>query len=153
MGSPVSIQEAKESGSKYYFTGKLCKHGHTSKRLVSTRECYECKTAKRKLWDIEHPDQRAERLRRAGRKQYSEKPELAHARALKRRGLVQQATPSFANREAIREIYLKARELGAHVDHIIPINHPLVCGLHVEANLQLLTPEANLSKGNTYVPN
>lgn len=34
--------EAKEAGEKHYFTGKPCKHGHTTKRLTSTGGCMEC---------------------------------------------------------------------------------------------------------------
>lgn len=59
--------------------------------------------------------------------------------------------PPWADREEIFKIYLKARELGMHVDHIIPLNHELVCGLHTEANLQLLPPMENILKSNHFV--
>ena len=39
---------------------------------------------------------------------------------------------------------------GSEVDHEIPINHPLVCGLHCKANLQHLTKEENRKKGNNW---
>ena len=38
----VSRQEARKLGLKRYFTGKLCKRGHYSARLVSTCQCCEC---------------------------------------------------------------------------------------------------------------
>ena len=36
------------------------------------------------------------------------------------------------------------------VDHIIPIQHELVCGLHVPANLQVITRFLNRSKRNGF---
>ena len=39
---------------------------------------------------------------------------------------------------------------GFQFDHIIPIKHPNVSGLHVPWNLQLLTPEENVKKSNSF---
>jgi hypothetical protein len=36
------------------------------------------------------------------------------------------------------------------LDHIIPLNHPNICGLHVPDNLQWLTPRENLKKSNSF---
>jgi hypothetical protein len=58
-------------------------------------------------------------------------------------------TPPWANLEIIKKIYSNAE--GMHVDHIIPLNGLLVSGLHVETNLQYLTPEENLRKGNSFL--
>lgn len=68
------------------------------------------------------------------------------ARNAKRRAAKLNATPSWANLDLIKEIYKNAE--GAHVDHIIPLINEYVCGLHVENNLQYLTPKENSKKSN-----
>lgn len=67
----------------------------------------------------------------------------------KRRANKLNATSSWANHEEIAKIY-KLCPPGYHVDHIIPLHGKLVCGLHVEHNLQYLTAKDNLSKGNSF---
>lgn len=46
--------------------------------------------------------------------------------------------------------FVKNKPIGAQVDHIIPLNHPDVCGLHCRDNLQYLTPEENQFKSNRF---
>ncbi len=68
------------------------------------------------------------------------------------------ATPSWADQQKITQIYQLAVEIERrtgqrmHVDHIIPLQHPLVCGLHCEHNLQILPGPENESKRNKWSP-
>ena len=68
----------------------------------------------------------------------------------KRRAIKLRAIPKFANLDKIKEIYKNCPK-GYHVDHIIPLNNPIVCGLHVEWNLQYLSAKENCSKGNKLI--
>ena len=73
-----------------------------------------------------------------------------------RKAVHRNARPLWANIEAIKNIYVTAKELTKstgikyEVDHVIPIKHPLVCGLHVENNLQIIPENENRVKSNTF---
>jgi hypothetical protein len=38
------------------------------------------------------------------------------------------------------------------LDHVIPVNHPLVCGLSVPANFRIVPHRVNAAKGNRWYP-
>ena len=94
--------------------------------------------------------------RERAKKFRDENPGLVRGHIHQRRKGRKLATPPWANIKAINKIYVDARSaakmdgIKRHVDHIIPLVHPLVCGLHVETNLQILTAEENMAKKNTF---
>jgi len=73
-----------------------------------------------------------------------------------RRRRHRQATPAWADSFLIKEVYhlaqirTKITGIQWHVDHIIPLKHKLVCGLHVPENLQVITERENLIKNNSW---
>jgi len=91
----------------------------------------------------------AEKSSLASMRWAKDNPEVKRAIDAKRRAAKLRACPSWADVAAIRDIYLNCPE-GYHVDHVIPLQGDNVCGLHVETNLQYLTAEENLKKGNKF---
>ena len=77
-------------------------------------------------------------------------PHTQKAITAKRRALKLTATPKFADLNKIKDIYKNCPK-GYHVDHIVPLQGKEVCGLHVEWNLQYLTPSENSSKSNKLI--
>jgi len=65
-----------------------------------------------------------------------------------------QAIPAWADMKEIRAIYETAKRqtlstgVEHHVDHIVPLQSEIVCGLHVSHNLQVLTADENRRKQN-----
>lgn len=57
------------------------------------------------------------------------------------------ATPTWVNKTDLKQVYASCPK-EKQVDHIVPLKNPSVCGLHVPWNLQYLTKEENLKKGN-----
>lgn len=80
------------------------------------------------------------------------------ARVNRRNASKRNATPKWANQELIAKLYAEAAVMTAktgvtfHVDHIVPMQSKIVCGLHCESNLRVIPGKDNQSKGNRYWP-
>ncbi len=114
-------------------------------------------------WKRKNPE-KVKRYRERNRKRYREydhvyrhkNPDVRRANNAAYRARKNKRTLKLSGeaRNQIREVYRRAsrltRETGTphHVDHLIPLNHPLVCGLHVPWNLQVIPGKLNLKKSN-----
>jgi hypothetical protein len=94
----------------------------------------------------------------SGRRYYRSSLEVELEKQARRKRIMAKATPRWADIDKMRAIYRTAQEMTAltgvphHVDHIVPVNSKLVCGLHCESNLQVLIAVDNLSKSNRTWP-
>lgn len=138
--------------------------------------CSDCNKANNRQWREENPDgfrrwHDANRQHRSDyfrnwRKQNLEvraasvaewskaNRDRRNATVAKRNAAKYCASVAWADQDSIRAIYAEAARLTDatgirhEVDHIYPLQGDTVCGLHCEANLQILTKEENIRKKN-----
>lgn len=97
--------------------------------------------------------------RLAAQKEWKKKnPYAKNASCAKRYASKKNATPPWADSKEINAWYKDAQIFRAagwdvQVDHIVPLRSNIVCGLHVQDNLQLLSSAKNQLKNNRFWPN
>lgn len=130
--------------------------GHRRSSREYARRNREKETERHAAWYSTNKKQHAAWL-----KEYRKRPEIAAKRTAEaglRRAAKRQACPLWVDKKALAAVYAEARDrtrtsgVRYHVDHIVPLVHPLVCGLHVPWNLQILEAGKNLQKSNSFSP-
>lgn len=95
-----------------------------------------------------------EKIREKMRAHQIKHPHVFAANAAKRRAKKLMATPAWANEFIMAEAYqlaaLRTKILGFEwqVDHIVPLQSDIVCGLHAHTNIQVIPRSENIKKGN-----
>lgn len=140
------------------------KKEYDRKRYIKTRETqleyskqyYNENKEKKKEYLKQWYQRNKEKVLNRSKNHYKQNKEYYTTKEAKRRAYKLKATPSWADKEAIKSWYVLAKMLDKtfnekhHVDHIVPLKNEKVCGLHVEYNLQILTATENLTKGNKF---
>lgn len=128
--------------------------GNRDRRRAATASWAAANPDKVAAYRISH---RAEAARRVAAWTIAN-PTRVTANKARRRAIELMATPAWAESEDLEDFYVIARMfrmytgLEYHVDHIVPLQNKLVCGLHCEANLQVLPGPDNRSKSNRHWP-
>lgn len=117
--------------------------------LEYSKEWYQQNRSHKKQYNGQYYQQNKEHLRQYAKEYRHQNPGQYALYNERRTRYLKDCRPKWADQKAINFFY-ECRPEGSHVDHIIPIIHPLICGLHVETNLQWLPAKVNLSKNNTF---
>jgi hypothetical protein len=126
---------------------KAYRKANREKLIAQNKTWRKANSERKKATDKAWRKANSEKVRSARKKWEKANPEKCRAKCAKRRAARLQATPAWANLKKIEEIYLNCPP-SHHIDHIFPLNSPIMCGLHVESNLQYLPAKENISKGN-----
>lgn len=134
-------------------------HMENRERSLAAKRVYaeanrDAAAARARAWR----ESNAEKARMQAARWTAENPDKKRASTAKRRAVRLQAVPAWACMADVRRFYVLAEKLTrdtgitANVDHIVPIQSPLVCGLHCAANLTIATEFHNKQKGNLWWP-
>lgn len=144
-----------ENSTDQFYKQKSGKYGFTSACKECLKEYHhknkETIAAYKKQYRLDNPDIRAA----SQRKWQQNNRDKSYAANARYRSSAKEATPSWADKEAIAGMYqlaaiFNSTGINLHVDHIVPLKSNKVCGLHTEDNLRLLPATENITKGNRY---
>jgi 5-methylcytosine-specific restriction endonuclease McrA len=109
-------------------------------------QCKRCNSDRYLKWQKEN----AKKVNKRNCDWIKQHRELHNLTASMRRANKLKATPGWFEKEKVEIVFAKAKQWGFEVDHVIPLKHEKVCGLHCWTNLQLLDRRENAKKGNKF---
>lgn len=110
------------------------------------KHCKTCEVERVTHWRKDNPN-----CRQGESKGYRERNRSKYnAMRARQRAEKRQAKPNWFDKEEVDYIYQLAKDKNLEVDHIVPLKHEMVCGLHVQDNLRCIPATLNRHKGNRY---
>jgi len=162
--NPDAVQKRNEmlQGYKFRNPENYAKYQEAKKQRWQTDIEYRTNTNE-KTKEInriryQNPEYKAKKSQQ-GKEWFKNNAGIAKAKRARRRASMSNSTPNWLTdiqKAQIAEFYEIATALEAqtgikhHVDHIVPLKANGISGLHVPWNLQILTANENLRKGNRY---
>ena len=146
-----NVEKVRERKKKYYIANKEKINNYRKKWYRANKEDVLLKA--REYNKTAYPIFREKRLR-YGKLYREANPGRNRRNEGTRRALKFSSMLSLTYLGDIKMIYQQAKYMEAlygikyHVDHIIPLKHDRVCGLHVPWNLQVITAYENIRKSN-----
>jgi hypothetical protein len=146
--------------SKKSYRNKVNKLGINEIRRISREQYWKNVSHKRKQLResyIKHSEKRREYAKKYKKKN----PHWNRMHQSNRRAWKLRAMPRWLNKNHKYQMKLMSQlarkleeETGVkyHVDHIHPLKHENLCGLHVPWNLQVIPESENISKYNKFIP-
>ena len=147
------FKKIKANGNKKY------RENHAEQLKLKKREYYWKNKERHSANMAANYQKNKEQVKQRVKKWVKENAAAVNARVMKRYALKLKATPSWLTEDdhwMLEQAYelakLRTQMFGFkwHVDHIVPLQGKIVCGLHVPNNLQVIPASVNCSKRNRF---
>ena len=125
-------------------------------KRVLDKTYFEKNSAKIKAIVSKYRESNKEKANQSVKNAKAKKQEKYKALKVKYKTSKLRAIPKWADLEKISCLYSVAAMLNKygtekyHVDHIVPLRHNFVCGLHTYENLRVISAKQNLEKSNKF---
>ena len=127
------------------------------KDKANHREKYALDPSNKKRQNSEWRSKNRDRMRELVAKWTQRNKHVVSLSLANRKAKLLNATPSWSIKFFVEEAYrlakLRTEMTGVqwHVDHIVPLQSKVVCGLHSHTNLRVIPAVINLAKGNRFI--